>query len=307
MVGAKHLLSKTFKSVFILDVSKMSRLLSIIDERFKGLGEQVIKIYKIKTKKGKEFSASKIDGILEHDNAVKNPITKYTINYADKDKDPDNSCFINFDQSDSEVNIEIISANSKWANDLFAEVEEQIERTFAQNFIYKIKKQRFPEMVMGLTVALMIPIIIFTISFSAGVKSSQKTDFLTLSEIAHLQEVAINIQNQNDKIDFLFDLHLKQLSNINKKPKNIIKEFKQTLNLFDLKMTFLALPIIVIFICFVYLLSRCYPGSIFLWGDYIEFYNSIIEKRKFVWNAIIFALIIGVLGNLFVFGVSRYV
>ncbi len=126
MSGSKHLVSNTYKSTFVLDVSKMPRLLSVIEVRFKGLGDGIVKLFEITTQKGKSFSASNVEAILDHDNAVKNPITSCTIKYQDKDEDPQNSCFINFEQSDSEISVKIRGENSKWSNDLFAEVEEQI-------------------------------------------------------------------------------------------------------------------------------------------------------------------------------------
>jgi uncharacterized membrane protein len=307
MSESKLALINNYESTFVLDVSKMSRLLNVIEERFKDLGKGIVRLFKIETRKGKSFSASNVEAILGHDNAIKNPITSCTIKFQDNNEL--NLCRIKFDRSDSQISVQIYSLNQKWSNDLFAEVEEQIERTFVQNFIYKIKHQRLSEILVLLATALLF-LALFVSMFIMPTSDSKKLqrNYLTASDIDLLQETSKNISTQSQKIDFLFDLHLRQLENLKKSHQGIdSKFFKQIGEFFDFKMILVFLPIIVVFLCIIYLFTRCYPGSIFLWGDYKEYYKTIIEKRKFVWNTIIIALITGVLGNLFVFGIARYI
>lgn len=74
----------------------------------------------------------------------------------------------------------------------------------------------------------------------------------------------------------------------------------------NLKSALLLVPALLTILSLAYLIKYCYPGSVFLWGDFIEHYNAIIERRKFVWNAIVISLLVGILGNLFVFGLSPF-
>ena len=152
-----NVMTRVFDSVFVLDSSKLSRLLNIIEERFKDLSETFIPQFEISTKKGKNYSTSTVEEILSHDNPVKNPIIDLSILYKDKADEPDNTCFIKYDKEDNEIKIKIKTKDAKQCNELFAEIEEQIERSLINNWVYSIKNQAPHQLMANLMMFIMIP------------------------------------------------------------------------------------------------------------------------------------------------------
>lgn len=65
-------------------------------------------------------------------------------------------------------------------------------------------------------------------------------------------------------------------------------------------------PVIIIGISFSHLAVKCYPRAVFAWGDFGEFYETLVSRRKTVWNVIIGALLVGMVSNLFVLGLSAF-
>ncbi len=124
---------------------------------------------------------------------------------------------------------------------------------------------------------------------------------LSTDEITSFAKRAKEVTNTNDKIDFLFTLQSRQLE------RSMARQEVRTIHLskaFTLRNLFIMLPLIVILGCVVYLQQHCYPFAVFLWGDYEERYNKLISTRKTIWTVVIGSLFIGILGNLFVFGLS---
>lgn len=57
-----------------------------------------------------------------------------------------------------------------------------------------------------------------------------------------------------------------------------------------------GVPLLIILVCAGYLVVRCYPRAVFLWGDEVERYNRILHARRIIWGVII-ALTLGVLST----------
>lgn len=305
----EYAMSKTYDSIFILDISKLARLLNIIEERFKSIDLPPIASFEITTKKGKTFYASDIEGIIKHDNPIKNPIINLSIKYYDLKEEPKTLCYIYYDKDGNDINMKIQSENMKWGNDLFAEVEEQLERSLVSNLLYKTRKLNIFSL-LPILIALLGFVVGFTLSFlSPNHDNIKLINYLSPNNISKLQINSNKANNTDEKIDFLYKIHAAQLNNIVSKDmpkKNNLSDsiivIKQYLNW---KSFFIILPVLVIVACIIYLLRYCYSGSMFLWGDFIEYYQTILERRKILWSTVIFALSIGIIGNLFVFGLSK--
>ncbi|MEW8625318.1 MAG: hypothetical protein AB2551_06165 [Candidatus Thiodiazotropha sp.] len=300
-----HEYRRSFNDVFILDTSKLSRLLNVIEERFAGFSEKYIAKYEITTKKGKSFKTTTIDEITNHDNPINNPIIDLDIRYSDDNDEAKNTCHIQYDTEDSRIRVYIDTEEAKSGSDLFAEIEEQIERSIVTNWIYALKKQAFHEIMPVLMLMIMVPAMIVSI-FTATSEDFKKTDYLKQEDISFLTDsFPIEKMNQDMKIEYLYEYHSRKLKNINSDKVGILDTLTRN-NVFTMKFALLVLPFVVMFIGVYYIFSKTYIGSIFLWGDYVDYYNNIQDRRKFLWNTVIVALIIGVIGNLFVFGFSQY-
>ena len=305
-----NVISKSYESAFILDASKLSRLLNIIEERFSGLKISPILSFEVTTRKGKSFHATDVKSILDHDNPVNNPIIDLLIEYSDNKDDPHYLCKIFYDKQLPNMHVRIQSDDMKWGEDLFSEVEEQLERSFIRNWVYLLKSKGS----LFNFAAFMAGIISFALSFivlshgDTNIKA-KTIDYLTASDIEYFKTILKKTNNINDKIEFLYDLNKRKLENMSLKEEKKENEFISTLRKLkdysDWRIFLLMTPVIVIIICIIYIFRYCYPGSLFLWGDYIEYYQALLERRKFLWNTVIIALLIGIIGNLFVFGFSR--
>jgi hypothetical protein len=297
---------RSFNDVFILDASKLSRLLNVIEERFKGISEEFTAKYEITTKKGKSFKTTKIDEIMNHDNPINNPIIDLDITYLDNKDEVKNICHIQYDTEDSRIRVNIDTEEAKSGSDLFAEIEEQIERSIVTNWIYTLKKQAFHEIMTVLTLIIIIPVMLFASIFTATSEDFKKTDYLTQEDVSYLADsFPSKDMNRDMKIEYLYEYHSRKLKNIKTDKIGILDTLSKN-NVFTMKFALLVLPFIVMFIGIYYIFSKTYIGSVFLWGDFVDYYNTIQDRKKFLWNTVVVALIIGVIGNLFVFGFSQY-
>ena len=308
-----NVITKSYESVFILDASKLSRLLNILEERFCALKMAPILSFELTTKKGKSFHATDVKNVLEHDNPINNPIIDLMIEYYDTKDDPHYLCKISYDKQDSKMQIRIQSDNMKWGNDLFAEIEEQIERSFIKSWVYSLKSDEYRGITFSIISVLMGVLASTFLAFSlihGDTNIKVKTeDRLTASDIEHLKNISKKSNSIEDKIDFLYDLNKRKLENTSlnedKKENELTSTLRKIKDYSDWRIILLMIPIIIIILCMIYLFKYCYPGSLFLWGDYIEYYQTLLERRKFLWNTVILALLIGIIGNLFVFGFSK--
>jgi hypothetical protein len=127
--------------------------------------------------------------------------------------------------------------------------------------------------------------------------------YLNRDDFDYLDKKAKEATTTNEKVEFLLELQSRQLERITSRQRNDVINIGPLLTSKNL---FIMLPLLIILVCIGYLGERCYPSSVFLWGDYEEHYNKLVSKRKTIWNVIIVSLMIGILGNLFVFGLSSH-
>jgi hypothetical protein len=296
MLRQETFVIKFFYFSFVLDKPKLSRLLTIAENRYKTIVDKPLVTYDITLKNSKVLSSSDIDHIFDQDNTIKNPIDNLAITYKDKEDKAENVCTLVFNREDSKVMIEVRSQNGRFANELFAELEEQVERTEVHNLIYKIKKGSIFQLT-ALAILLTILIVFVTLTLP-GKKFPY--NFLKDQDINELHVLASSASDQAKKIDFVYEFHRLQLANV-AKAQNTVFRVKA-----DIRLILVLVPGLIVLGALVYVFVVCYPGSVFLWGDYETHYNTLVARRKFVWNAIVLALLVGVIGNLFVYGLSQY-
>lgn len=300
-----NLIYKRFKSVFTIDTSKLTRLLSVVDERFKEMAENSETVFEIETKKGKSFETTNIDEILKHDNSVKNPILGLSISYRGKDEELANRCNIFYDRKLSIIDIDIQAEDSRKANDLFAEIEEQIERSVTINWVYKLKQYSLIDFLPILMAIILVPLTALVFYTAESQQKIKNADHLSSEDIAYLSNLLPSSESEEGKINYIYEYQSRKL-------KTIKAEESQQSNLFskgkilNIKVLFCVLPFIIVLGGTYYTIWRTYIGSVFLWGDFEEYYNTLLEKRKFLWGTVVIALVIGVISNLFVFGFSQY-
>ena len=204
---------RTFENVFVLDSSKLSRLLNVIEERFKELSESIFVNYEVSTKNGKNFKTVEIDEILRHDNSVHNPLVNFEITYQDKRENPENRCYIEYDRENSEIYVKIETKKPREGNELFAEIEEQIERSFVTNWVYTLKEYAFT----FILILIMLPIMVAPILNTSSKIDPKKYEYLSEEDVIQLSGTITNKEiSRENKIDFLYEYHSKKLENIKK-------------------------------------------------------------------------------------------
>jgi len=198
----------------------------------------------------------------------------------------------------------------KLANQIFAEIEEQIERTFLNNWVYKYIKPGYlinNNSAKLQNLSLLIPIfgavlgglIAFVFSELPTAKTNNKAAYLEKAQ----QAVSID-----EKINILLELQMEQLKK-DITPQTNSEQFNLTRlkSLINFRTLFIALPLLIIIGCIFYVINWCYPVGVFLWGDFEQHYNSLMANKKFIWTVVIISTVLGVIGNLFVNALSGYV
>src|SRR5688572_10767449 len=126
MIIEPVVVQKILSSSFVLDRPKITRILNIIEERI--VNSQVR--YEVFLSNGKNIKLDRVDELLALDNSVKNPITSLIIRANGSSEETKTSCHLSYDNpTKNNIRLRIVSDNSKLATQLFAELEEQVERT----------------------------------------------------------------------------------------------------------------------------------------------------------------------------------
>lgn len=214
------------------------------------------------------------------------------------------SCKLEFDNSSSpSIMLEVTSSNSKRASQAFAELEEQLERTLVSSWMYKLNASN---LIVWFGALILIAFLAGIMFLPKGADETYKNAIYLLSkdEIESFAKQAKTAATTEDKINFLFAFQTLQLERVGKQPAGTVIRFRDLGKLFTLKTVFIVLPGILIIGCLIYLRMYSYPNGVFAWGDWEDHYNKIMSTRKSIWTVIIAAFFVGVLSNLFVYGLS---
>ena len=123
-------LRKTYATAFVLDRGKLSRIMNILEQRMSEIGVSSVPVFALKLQNGKELSLHSVQEVLALDNAVKNPIVQMEIKVSSA-KTSAGHVSVHYDRNrKSNVSIVVTGPNTKWATETFAEIEEQVQRSF---------------------------------------------------------------------------------------------------------------------------------------------------------------------------------
>jgi hypothetical protein len=303
--------ANSFTSAFVLDKPKLTRILNVIEDRFKEAGYQFKPEFEVIHANRRQIKLSSMEDLFTLDNTLKNPITNLqVITTGVKREDSDSfelkamQCSFGFD-GDRTRNIRLsvrAEAGPKLAAQIFAELEEQIERTFSKGWVYKYIKGDAGEYLKLLLLGL-LSLILIGLSVYLSVLNETVVPQPSNNDIQALIEKSKQAKSIESKVDFLFESEIKRLEMMARQPTPTL-DFSQ---LFNLRNMFIVLPLLIILTCTAYLIGWCYPRVVFLWGDYETYYNDLITRRKSIWSLVILSLVFGIIGNLFVYGLSSYV
>jgi hypothetical protein len=277
---------------FILDGPKLTRIVTIIEERFQRVGCKAALQFTARLKSGRSIRLVSLDDLLDLDNSLHNPIKSLEIEaYCDAPQSV--GVTIGFESSGNRnVVVHVASHDSKLASELFAELDEQAQRTITSSWMYRLFSGA----------ALQITVI--SVALAGGImgllsllSSPDKPISTGISAVdaEEVRQLMVNARTLDDKVNALVEFDRRQLQAIRLQQTKEIHLSKY----FTLTNLFLILPFAIVFVCVGYMAIVCYPRFVFQWGDWEEQYKRLVDRRRTLWTVVILSLAIGIIITLF--------
>ncbi|MEO0755432.1 MAG: hypothetical protein AAFY78_01010 [Cyanobacteria bacterium J06648_16] len=262
--------SSTYDSAFVVKRENISRILEIIEGKFKLLDMDFSPQYTVRYKEGQTSVLRTSDELFSLDNTVRNPIVGLIISsFNDSDSEAFLSCKVCFgyehDPNTSrlvcselgKICLKVESSDSTVSRQTFASLEEQVQRTYLSSILYKTLKALYklwtnPKTFISvgniLFFTIAAPILLVFLIFSGFVVVRS---FLNLASgenlstffseaflperiepsLVSLMKTADESGNIQDKVDFLFEL---SKNNIQEK----MNRYEDAKSIFDFSIDF---------------------------------------------------------------------
>src|ERR1700749_5035326 len=142
MQQKSKIIENDYKSAFILDDKKLSKIENMLSERFKDHQLELNTIYTIYLSDDRKIVLNSRKEVLDLDNTIRNPIRSLNLFAANSSDQHNLSASITFSNRETDnIHISVSSDDPNFVSRLFAELEEQVQRTFLNNWIYKLKRR----------------------------------------------------------------------------------------------------------------------------------------------------------------------
>jgi hypothetical protein len=299
-------IEKAYKGAFVLDRSKMTRLVSVINESFRETNVQCMVGYEAHIGAAKIIKMSAIDEVFDLDNSKRNHIRRLTIEASSDTAESvagEYYCKIDFNGSETPADVTVIvkSVDTGWGYELMSLLEEQVERTLQHSVVHRFKGSTSFELLVSLLTVAGLLIAVMTLLIP-GSRAKQDTMWLTQTDISELQKALDDSSFITEPQMWMADLYKRQIRNLSAPAESTFQKWVG-----DWRLLFIIAPALIILAVFIYLFSKCYPFAVFLWGDCEEWYEAILERRKMLWTVVVISMVIGVISNMFVFGLSAFI
>jgi hypothetical protein len=304
----KHI-HKVYQQPFLLEPTKLNRLVGKVHERLADhASSTAYDRFEVFLAGSRREEMTTVDDVLALDNSRKHKIERLVILCSASTPDaarPEHEVQIDFgyprpsapapNSNASLVAISVRSDDNAWASRTLSEVEEQAERTWIHTLLRPIGS------LVALLVLIPVVLLFLTFTFIPFRADPPRADALWLkgSDVDRIEAMLGDRPALSD--EDLREIAAMQLRNVLGLPKTHRSippnQITRTLSL--------AVPLIVVFAC-VLVLTRCYPSAVFLWGDEVERYASLVQRRKIIWNIIVGVTVVGVLSKFFFEGLSYW-
>lgn len=302
MPGTSKVIQREFEKPFILSKSHINRIIEILDNKFAQIkGKTTRKQLGLLMNNGKVYNSENPEEIFRVDNSKKNPVKRLDIEYnlldgTQKNRPIPPFVSIKFHGNDQfpRIETEFSGDDFKWLSECSAEIEEQVDRIVPESLPYKLLgTERFR---MFFFLAPLIAIMLIPIWLSSYMNSKPYQLFsIDPKHVQSLQEQIAKVKTADDKINIIYQIVQHNLHDADAASKSIF---------LDPKTYFLMLPLLIIIGSLFYIYKYCYPVFLFEWNDMAQWHTDRIRVRRFLWGAIIVAFVIGVLGNIFMLGLT---
>jgi hypothetical protein len=297
---------KEYERAFLLEPTKLTRLVDIIHDRLSEHGRVVQPDqFEVFLSGSRHEEMSSLPDLVALDNSRTQRITRVIITCSASSRGahaPDYEVRVDFggpklirDGTTTNSNARVISISVRtddrgWAGRTLSEVEEQVERTW-QSFA--------PPAFAMIGAACLLLLLLFRLPNVTRESASSTANSMWLTP-ADLDSIRPTL-NSSSVIteEQLRAVTTRQLRNmINDRMPRAIKSDKPSSNLL-----LLVIPVFFVTALVVALVWKGYPREVFLWGDGIERYASVVHWRNILWGLIVAVTIGGVVSQLFYEGI----
>ena len=284
-------LNREISQVFHLDEPKLERFSKIFSDEFNSLNREYSAKYSFSTKNGKHFTNGSMDVLLENDNSLDNPIVNIEIEFSTNEEVTEYRGKIQFDRNSDKVKIDVDSSDSKFVSRFFDAIDEQVSRLKFEDTVHKVKDKTL--FLFVLVVFMVIPCVI---TYFVTTTEFGFTEHLSKDDIATLLLIFENAESNEAKVNALFSFYHQLLIN-NSSPLTFESTFNTVKDMFkNVNFYILSVSILFIIISIRSTLNTAL-GSIFLWGDQIEYVKRIQDKRKFWVGILVGSFLSGIVVN----------
>lgn len=285
---------------FVLTARKLGRIVEVARERIEKVrnGLPVFEQFTVTFANSKEATLGRIEDVLALDNGVKNGIVeiRYLI-WVEQGEFKIHWVEIHYNAASSNRPVRIAAGSNDmpWVGEALGAVEEQVDRTVQSGLGSTTKLS--PDILFLGVMAPMAAITLLSAVFSNERRPSAPLG-LSAETVGKLGENAKALSTDSEKINFIYNYLAATLVTPETKP-SIFAQYA-----FDYRTYLIGIPLAVALVAAVAAVRWFSPRRVFVWGDYEEHYNKLVERRKFLWYGVVGALVIGVLGNIFMLGVT---
>lgn len=280
---------KTWNSSFVLDGAKLTRLHEELSQRLGRVGTNVEFKFTTNTRKSVLATRSTIAEVMQLDNTRKDPITGLSIDgvaetngtavlRASVELRPLTSV-----SPQKNVRLSVSGDDPTLVNELFAAAYEQVERALVK-----------PWGQMAALVGVVL-IFFFILVVALGPPSRVSRSLLSREDVNELSTAAGAAQTVEAKIDFIFQVERRQIAEMARP-----SAWPEIGGHSQAGLLVVGGMIFIVFVLLLYLAIACYPASVFAWGDYGEYYASLINRRRGIWKFLLVSvaasLLVGLVG-----------
>ena len=151
--------SKKYNSSFVVEKSKLTRLLSVINERMALLQQPIQQTYETHLSGQKNVTNSSIEEILSLDNSRRSKIERLVLLQKSVTQVPavtEHQIEVEFDgKSPTDVTVSIRGTDARWVTESMSVVEEQVERTLEKTLFHLLFNSRAMVFFIALVIFLL--------------------------------------------------------------------------------------------------------------------------------------------------------
>jgi hypothetical protein len=281
---------------FIVEPSKLTKLISVIHERFGGDGTFTDRFLVQKGESQKsEFKS--LEDVLALDNSSRQRITRLTIHSESVTEGSRREIEVDFGlklrneagNQKSSVTIEVAAESARWVDESLAEIEQQVERSLT-SYLVPISS------CIAVMVASVVILLLATPSSQSSqdvLKNLESTMWLTPAQIESYEKLLVAEGSLTPEVNRrLIEDQVRNTASVLRAQEQA-KRASGTAGRASLWATLIVWAIGLL------LINTCYPRALFLWGDEVGRASARDTRKKLLWSILLSGTIIPLFAKLY--------